>query len=440
MKKLLLITGFAVSLMASAQIPGGPAKQPITTPADQNAIELRMKTTARGNTANAAVTGPNWFEMSEAVRNLQGGANTDYSYMTIFPDTNAYISYSASGGGATVTTNTINSVGLVFDPRGAVWKEMGPFQTSRWNTYTVDSLRFQFFYRRFNSDANQVDTLYVTTFDKTSLNRGFTSIYAAAVDYTRNKYTVKGTNANTQVVLLTPADTVGGSRSIKLPVLGTKTISGANTGSNWFGASITYVPGYKGYNHGAPWDTIAFYNSGAKYDDTKVCNMFRLLSYFDPGQYTEDANVPATINGYRIYNHGIQAQEEARYGLKSGTTTIDYYFPSFYQSTNGFPAIDFLVSAEGLGVDKINGTGLGTAYPNPTAAGTDLHVPFKLTNSGNVEVRLINMNGQVVRTISKSFNAGVNEVTFNVNGLSAGMYTYSLTTADFSGAGKIMIK
>ncbi len=435
MKKLLILAGFAVSLMANAQITGTKATMPATVPADAQAIQLRAKTTSWGNNPAAVTTGPSWFEMSEAVKAYQAGTDANYSYMTIFPDTNAYISYSASGGGASVSATTINSLGVVFDPRGTLWADAGPFKTSRWNTYTVDSLRFQFFYRRFNSDPNLVDTLYVTTYDKTSISRGFTTSYGGAVDYTRNKYTAKGTNANTQKVLLTPADTIGGSRTIQLPVMGTKIVNGANTGANYYGCAISFVSGYKGYQHGAPFDTVAFYNTGANYNATKACNIIRILSYFDPGQYVEDATVPP-ITGQRIYNHGIQAQQQARYGLGA----VDYFFPSFYSASNGFPAIDFLVSTETLDVNKMEGTGLGSAYPNPTVSGNSLHVPFKLTNAGNVEIRLTNVNGQVVRTIAKKYAAGVNEVSFETSNLSAGIYTYSLVAADFSGSGKVLIK
>jgi hypothetical protein len=432
MKKLLLISGFAFGLMASAQIPGKPATKPVTQKADAQAV--RLNSAFGQSNPKAALTGPSWFQTSEAVKAFQGGTDANYSYMTIFPDTNAYISYSATGGGASVTNNIINSAGLVFDPRGAVWAD-GPFQTSRWNAYTVDSIAFTFFYKRFNSNAAAVDTLYVTTFDKTSISRGFSSIYAGAVDYTRNKYTAKGTNANTQKVLLTPADTIGGSRVIQLPVLGTKTVAGANTGANYFGCVVSFAPAYKGYQHGAPWDTVGYYNSGAKYNATKVCNIFRLLSYFDPAQYVEDAVVPA-INGQRIYNHGVQAQQYARYGMQG----VDYFYPAFYSASNGFPAISFLVSTNTLDLHKITGTALGAAYPNPGTSGTTLHVPFKTSINGNVEVRLSNVNGQVVRTANKSCNAGVNEVTFDLADLSAGIYTYTLTTADFSGSGKVMVK
>lgn len=441
MKKLLLITVSSLGLYANAQVVK-KATMPVTTPADQQAIQLRTQTTKTMGSAAADASGPSWFNMSEAVKTFQGGSDNNYSYSTIFPDTNAYVSYSSSSGGASVSNTIINSQGLVFDPRGMVWGEIGPFQTSRWNNYTVDSIRFQFYYRRFNADANLKDTLYVTTFDKTSINRGFTSIYAGAVDYTPNKYTVKGTNANTQIVELTPADTIGGSQIITLPVLGTKTINGGNSGANWFGCVISYQPGYKGYKHGAPFDTIAFYNTGAVYDNTKVSNMFRLLTYFDASQYVEDQNVPAAINGYRIYNHGIQAQEEARYGItpKGGSGPVDYYYPAFYNAANGFPAIDFLVSTPTLSAAKIEGTGIGSAYPNPATAGSALNVPFKLSNAGNVVVTITNMNGQVVRSISKNCKAGVNEISFDTNGLSAGVYTYSLTATDFNGSGKVVIK
>ena len=112
----------------------------------------------------------------------------------------------------------------------------------------------------------------------------------------------------------------------------------------------------------------------------------------------------------------------------------------FYSSYNIFPAIDFLVSATALGTKNVNGAGAGEVYPNPVASGNDFTVPFKLTQTGTVNIQVVNVQGQVVRSITRSFGAGENVVNFNTNGLANGVYTYSIIAGEFSANGKVVVK
>ncbi len=431
MKKLLTVaTALFLSggLVLNAQLPTPKKKAAPKQVVNNENVPVKQNSGAQNSKRTAA--GPEWFTPSEAVRSFNGGATSGYSYTTLFPDTNALFTYSGTGGDVTFDNN-INSLGMVFDPRSTIYDGV-PFKTDRWSNYTVDSMRFTFFYRRFNADASIVDTLVVTTFDRTSVRRTWTNIYAGAVDYTRNRYTATGTNARTQVILLTKDDT---SYLAQERILGVnQTVAGANTGANYFGATITFLPGYRGYDHGAPFDTVCNFVTGVV--DSTRSNIVRVLGYYDPSMFQESTTIPTVASGNRIYNHGIVAEPTQRYLLTSG---IDYYFPAFYQSVHLFPYIEFLVSSPNVSVNTISSATISSIYPNPTNGG-DVVVEMNSEISTSAVVTITDVTGKVVKTIDVQLVNGSNDINVNVDGLSKGIYVISVKAEGVNTVSKLTIE
>ena len=69
---------------------------------------------------------------------------------------------------------------------------------------------------------------------------------------------------------------------------------------------------------------------------------------------------------------------------------------------------------------------LGQNYPNPFNPTTT--IPFNISENGFVEMKVYNIQGQVVATIiNASMLAGRHEVTFDASGIASGTYYYKLT-------------
>lgn len=78
------------------------------------------------------------------------------------------------------------------------------------------------------------------------------------------------------------------------------------------------------------------------------------------------------------------------------------------------------------------------AYPNPTSDVANFNIT--LNNATKAELKLVNILGQTVRTMSVELNAGANKVSMNVADLNAGLYTMVLTSNGKSATEKIMVK
>lgn len=431
MKKLLTVAAaffFCGGLVLNAQVPAPKKKEAQKQVVKNETIPVKLK--AGSDNSKRTAAGPEWFTPCESVRVFNGGATSGYSYATLFPDTNALFTYSSTGGDVTYDNN-INSLGIIFDPRSVIY-DGAPFKTDKWSNFTVDSLKFTFFYRRFNADPSIVDTLVVASFDRTSITRGFQTIYGGAVDYTTDRYRASGTNVSVYTILLTKDDTSYLPQERVIYV--NKTVTGSNNGANWFGATVSFLPGYKGYNHGLPFDTVANFVSGVV--DSSRTNVVRLLGYYDPSMYTENTTVPP-INGTRIYNHGIVAEPIQRY--KMGSTVIDYYFPAFYQSVHLFPWIEFLVSSPNISVNSFSSATIKNIYPNP-AQGGDVVVELTSEISTSAVVTITDITGKIVKTLDAQLVNGTNEVSVNVDGLSKGMYVVSVKAEGVNTVSKLTIE
>jgi hypothetical protein len=403
-----------------------PTNKPTETPRQIVAGEkVQFKPSQQSSKRNAE--GPSWFETTTAI----GGVQANYSFFTLFPDTNALFTYSSSGGGTTTFANISVSTGIVFDPRAKIFQNL-PFTTTKFSSYTVDSLRFQFFYRRYNSDENMNDTIVLTTFNNTSLGRGFISLYAGAADYAKTDYTVGGAGAVKTKIILTKDDTSRFAQIRTVPV--NRTVMGGNGGANYFGAAITYLPGYRGYSKVEPFDTVANFVTSPV--GPNRANTFRLLSYFDDGMYVESETVPAN-NGDRIYNHGIVAQTRQRY--QTGSPVVDYYYPAFFQASHMFPVIEFLVQSPNTAINTVSSAKISDIYPNPSN-NQDVVVEINSDINSASILEIMDMSGRVIRSTELSIEAGFNSVKVSTSELAKGIYFVNVKGNSINSVSKLVIE
>ncbi|MBU1881198.1 S8 family peptidase [bacterium] len=81
---------------------------------------------------------------------------------------------------------------------------------------------------------------------------------------------------------------------------------------------------------------------------------------------------------------------------------------------------------------------LAQNYPNPFNPTTTLN--FALTEAGNVNLSVYDVNGRLVSTLVNGYrNVGSHDVTFDASGLPSGVYIYRLNAGDFSASGKMIL-
>lgn len=98
---------------------------------------------------------------------------------------------------------------------------------------------------------------------------------------------------------------------------------------------------------------------------------------------------------------------------------------------------DLVTSVEESGNMNPSEFALMQNYPNPFNPSTVIR--FTLPQASNVQLRVYNVLGQIVREIADGFySSGVHTVSFDASGLSAGIYMYELRTAGFSSAKKML--
>lgn len=82
---------------------------------------------------------------------------------------------------------------------------------------------------------------------------------------------------------------------------------------------------------------------------------------------------------------------------------------------------------------------LGQNYPNPVSNITT--IPFTLAKSGQLILRLFNMQGSLIKEITNAnYAKGPGKVTFDTNGLPTGVYLYQLESSGIKQTKKMIIK
>ena len=136
------------------------------------------------------------------------------------------------------------------------------------------------------------------------------------------------------------------------------------------------------------------------YDDTTPNNHF-------------DSLISLNLNSFVSQTIRIAFVQEGTYGMEIAIDSI-----SVWSRTVGIQ--DVLVP---------NTTKLEQNYPNPFNPSTMINFSLEIRNDVNLSI--YNQSGQLVNTlINKEMGSGSHSVNYEANGLSAGIYYYTLTTGD----------
>jgi hypothetical protein len=377
-----------------------------------------------------------WFDPCGAIDQLN--SQTTYFRSTLFPDSSVLVQYSNGLGEV-----GWHSAGIIMDPRSLIY-ESNPFKLSRWNTYTVDSIAVLYMYTRWNPNVNIKDTLRITTFTGSTDVLIYQNTALGTVAYNRPNNRIQGTTTQTHTKELTIQDTIA-SRFAFYEFAAGRTVTGGNSGGNWTGVGISYVPGDKTYSKAAPFDTL---DCRSNPNVVRRFNQFEFQLVQDQSAYVESNSTDAF--GQRILNNGFMVNTQIRYALYTGQASQlnnSYYGGTWtnsqQQSFTYAPRVLFKLSTNNYSNDELTRTGVsvGMPYPNPATNGKDIAIDFKLRNAANAVVTLNDMNGRQVQTIANSmFRNGENTVSFKPQGLKAGMYLVTVRTAEGFSTGKVVIE
>jgi hypothetical protein len=143
---------------------------------------------------------------------------------------------------------------------------------------------------------------------------------------------------------------------------------------------------------------------------------------------------------------GLQSSwSEKSYSLDSYVGEVNVIIRFRFTSDNyiekdGMVIDDFMIDIDGVGLDENPSASARMAFsPNPASGRAQLW--FDLPSPADVLIRLVDMNGRTVRTITRSqFTAGSHSLEIDLGGLPEGIYEAVLTSATVKGSVKVIVK
>lgn len=202
------------------------------------------------------------------------------------------------------------------------------------------------------------------------------------------------------------------------------------------------------YNCIAGWDGSVWSNLGSGVGGGTYPYVFSILVYgtdvYAGGLYTTAGG--QTVNGIAKWNGSNWSGLGSGFGygnacgayamcIYNGNLVCGGIFSSPYSNVAQW---DGLLT----GVNSTNGIPekfeLNQNYPNPFNPSTK--ISFSLPENETVNLKVYDINGKEITVlVNKVLNAGKHEITFNANGLSSGVYFYTIKTESFTSTKLMML-
>ncbi len=352
-------------------------------------------------------------------------------------DSNTVTVYKNDDGSTSVSSNQVHVIGAVFDPKDSTYLSVGKTILSRFNPYTVDTLRWLQFYVR-NTDSidnggimqEVVDTLFVQYFTYPGLDfRAFTRngtnrSASPKVDNYVPKTRLNTAALKTDTIFLTGQykDSVNydegrlfGRTLGTLPNFKSLSTNGTDVAANITAFSFVFKPMIK------PTRGDTFINWADPTWKRKHNGLGMRASYF--ADHAQDILSIYKFNN-TFWTTGQVAGGQTVNGWKS-------YFPTTAYDVTTFLDLDIDITVENLSNDKLNNNIAGMRiFPNPSSNNENAIAVFELKAPAAVGVKITDINGRVIsNTAAVPYNKGLNEYVINTSSLSAGIYMVSLESA-----------
>ncbi|MEI6507450.1 MAG: T9SS type A sorting domain-containing protein [Bacteroidota bacterium] len=362
----------------------------------------------------------------------------------------------------TISKTGWESVGSVLDPKdAAIDLTNNPgIKLSKWNGYTLDSIRFTYLYVR-NVDSfdiyglgqkkKVIDTLFVHYFKGTDIKKSYIQPTGGA----KSLLAMLGWNIPTRLpatfshcdtVLLTQNDSTTVNNSTggfengfrtKSMVLAAPTAFTIAAGGNL--ASANDLVGF----------TFTFKSAvPTVYGTDTAIQLYQLnpntlpagshrTNYFG-FYFAENTNTTPWSNP-TYYNTTLLAG--AAYATRNGWT--GFISGNAYNSEI-FADADFkLTTAANVSVREIKNDNfaMSSVYPNPANNNDGAYIGFNLKNESNVSFEIVSLMGQKVKAFAdKTFAAGQNGMELNLTGVDAGVYFVNMTVNGLTQTKKLIVQ
>ena len=452
MKKLLL-TGLVLvsAITAFAQTPQIERIHPQDTKIG-GILPIQRIHTSQGDfvTSKRAETlsGQYNFVTSYGETQMIGEASTYVRWLT--EDTNALTVYTDG----TTGRGYIHTMGSVFDPKDSSYQITGQPTLTRFNPYTVDTIRWVQFYVR-NADSMQtikfrdsvmqdtvmvarfdtmnveiVDTLYVQYFNFQGLGfagiTGGLNLFGYPNPTTYKAATLLNTSAlATDTILFRTGDgdsvdRFAGSLYSRLtgvipPNFRSLSTNAAQVNANVVGFSLVFKNMLK------PNLNDTFMNW------SEPTHRSNINGYGVRAHYWENVAV-VSETPYR-YNNTFWTPSVLRNGVRTSNGWQSYYPTSIY-TTSTMLGYWIDITTENASIEALkNGVADLKVFPNPSNQGQNVVVNFELNDNAAVTVEVMDINGRVVASQNHDFmNRGINEVQISTLSLAPGMYVVNVNS------------
>ena len=464
MKKLLL-TGLVLvsAITAFAQAPQIERIHPQDTKIG-GILPIQRIHTSQGDfvTSKRAETlsGQYNFVTSYGETQMIGEASTYVRWLT--EDTNALTVYTDG----TTGRGYIHTMGSVFDPKDSSYQITGQPTLTRFNPYTVDTIRWVQFYVR-NADSMQtikfrdsvmqdtvkvarfdtmnveiVDTLYVQYFNFQGLGfagvTGGVNLFGYPNPTTYKASTLLNTSAlATDTILFRTGDgdsvdRFAGSLYSRLtgvipPNFRSLSTNAAQVNANVVGFSLVFKNMLK------PNLNDTFMNW------SEPTHRSNINGYGVRAHYWENVAV-VSETPYR-YNNTFWTTKDLRNGVRTSNGWQSYYPTSIY-TTSTMLGYWIDITTENASIEALqNGVADLKVFPNPSNQGQNVVVNFELNDNAAVAVEVMDINGRVVASQNHDFmNRGINEVQISTLSLAPGMYVVNVNSTVGKQTAKFIVR
>ena len=451
MKKLLL-TGLVLvnALAAFAQAPQIERINPQDTKIGGILPKQRIHTTTGDFTTTKraeTLSGQYNYVSSYGETQMIGEATTYVRWLS--EDTNALTIYTDGTSGR----NYIHTMGSVFDPKDSSYQITGQPVLTRFNPYSVDTIRWLQFYVR-NADSMEkiqgtdtltveiVDTLFVQYFNFQGLGFasvvGGTNLFGYPNPTTYRAATLLNSSAlNTDTILFRTGDgdsvdRFAGSLFSSLtgvvpPNFNSLSTNAAQLNANVVGFSLVFK------NMQKPAFNDTFMNW------SEPTHRSNINGYGVRAHYWENVAV-VSETPYR-YNNTFWTPSVLRNGIRTSNGWQSYYPTSIY-TTSTLLGYWIDITTQNASVEALkNGVADLKVFPNPSNQGDNVVVNFELNDNASVNVEVMDINGRVVAVQSNDMmNRGINEVQISTSTFAPGIYMVNVKSSVGAKTAKFIVR
>lgn len=435
MKKICitaLLLGASFSLFAQTMSPTNPIKYSMP-----NTYLEKPYTYSPQKMNNTLSSTSRWYNYYDAL--LQQGLQPNLYPGVLFPDTSILVQYVDNNNKVFFRTPWVHAIADVLDVKSNKFNDVGVFggelALNKTSSYKLDSINFNFLYRRklntvvdtlqFDVAVNNVESQqFFSNYIKgatVKADYGIDTVFfknIAAYDATTNSLTLPN-RVSFKIPLndsIYKDSTSNGLHRVLFPTTGVPTV----TAGKYVVTSIKFIPGY---TWAANTDTLNTKNTVYFLSGKEVDNQYS--KSYDQRDY----NVSYVANNQSKYDTAAQSWKGQYLPYFAFVKEYVYEHHDIWYKISCGAKCD-VVSTNDL-VSSKNAVILDDAYPNPFNKSTV--VSYELPKQARVSLEIYDITGRKLMTYNEgSQSSGKHSISVDASKLAKGIYFYTLRADEVS--------